>query len=390
MNLKAYAEKREALINEMDQLVDGVEAEVRAMTEEEENKFEELRAEIDRLDSTISKIKERKERDEIPEEEERGEEEMSEEMRAAEIEQNEIRAFADYVRGVVSEERSDTYMKQADNGAVIPKTIANKVIDKVKDICPIYASAEKYNVKGTLSIPYVDESNTNIAMDYATEMNELESKAMQLKTVDLTGFLAGTLSVISKKLINNTDIDVVNVVVNKMAEAVALFLEKECLAGTSAKIAGLSGVTQSVTSAAAGAISADDLISLKDSIKSAYQPGAYFIMHPTTLTMLRKLKDNNGRYLLNDDITSAFGNTLLGKDVYVSDQMPEVATAAGKPVIFYGNYSAGLAVKVVEDFSIEVLREKFATMHALGIVGWMELDAKIQNAQAITKFVMHA
>lgn len=390
MNLKAYAEKREALINEMDQLVDGVEAEVRAMTEEEENKFEELRAEIDRLDSTISKIKERKERDEIPEEEERGEEEMSEEMRAAEIEQNEIRAFADYVRGVVSEERSDTYMKQADNGAVIPKTIANKVIDKVKDICPIYASAEKYNVKGTLSIPYVDESNTNIAMDYATEMNELESKAMQLKTVDLTGFLAGTLSVISKKLINNTDIDVVNVVVNKMAEAVALFLEKECLAGTSTKIAGLSGVTQSVTSAAAGAISADDLISLKDSIKSAYQTGAYFIMHPTTLTMLRKLKDNNGRYLLNDDITSAFGNTLLGKDVYVSDQMPEVATAAGKPVIFYGNYSAGLAVKVVEDFSIEVLREKFATMHALGIVGWMELDAKIQNAQAITKFVMHA
>lgn len=390
MNLKAYAEKREALINEMNQLVDGVEAEVRAMTEEEENKFEELRAEINSLDSTINRIKEHKAKHEIPEEEERGEEEMSEEMRAAEIEQNEIRAFADYVRGVVSEERSDTYMKQADNGAVIPKTIANKVIDKVKDICPIYASAEKYNVKGTLSIPYVDEANTNISMGYATEMNELESKAMQLKTVDLTGFLAGTLSVISKKLINNTDIDVVNVVVNKMAEAVALFLEKECLAGTSTKIAGLSGVTQSVTSTAAGAISADDLINLKDSIKSAYQQGAYFIMHPSTLTMLRKLKDNNGRYLLNDDITSAFGNTLLGKDVYVSDQMPEVATAAGKPVIFYGNYTAGLAVKVVEDFSLEVLREKFATMYALGIVGWMELDAKIQNAQAITKFVMHS
>ena len=61
--------------------------------------------------------------------------------------------------------------------------------------------------------------------------------------------------------------------------------------------------------------------------------------------------------------------------------------AAGKTVIFYGDMS-GLATKVSEDVSVEVLREKYATQHAIGVVAWMEIDAKVENAQKISKLVM--
>ena len=67
--------------------------------------------------------------------------------------------------------------------------------------------------------------------------------------------------------------------------------------------------------------------------------------------------------------------------------MPKMA--AGKTAIIYGDLS-GLAVKVSENMNIEVLREKFATQHAIGVVGWLEMDAKIENEQKIAVLKMKA
>jgi HK97 family phage major capsid protein len=62
---------------------------------------------------------------------------------------------------------------------------------------------------------------------------------------------------------------------------------------------------------------------------------------------------------------------------------------AGETAIFYGDMS-GLAIKLAEEINIEVLREKFATQHAIGVVGWIEIDSKVENAQKIAKLVMAA
>jgi HK97 family phage major capsid protein len=110
-------------------------------------------------------------------------------------------------------------------------------------------------------------------------------------------------------------------------------------------------------------------------------------MSPATRTALRTLKSNTGYYLLNDDISTPFGSSLLGKPVYVSDNMPDMA--AGKTAIYYGDMR-GLATKFSEEMTIEVLREKYATQHAVGVVGWLEFDSKVEDAQKIAKLVMKA
>jgi HK97 family phage major capsid protein len=106
-------------------------------------------------------------------------------------------------------------------------------------------------------------------------------------------------------------------------------------------------------------------------------------MNEATRTAIRKLKSETGSYLLNEvyDIASPFKSTLLGKPVYVSDNMPEAE--AGRIAVYYGDMS-GLATKFSEDINIEVLREKYATQHAYGIVGWLEFDSKIENPQKIS------
>ena len=107
-------------------------------------------------------------------------------------------------------------------------------------------------------------------------------------------------------------------------------------------------------------------------------------MSSKTRTALRKLKDSEGRYLLNDDISSPFGTTLLGKPVYVSDNMPDIG--AGNTAIYYGNMK-GLATKFNEEINVQVLREKFADEHAVGVIGWFEFDSKVQDEQQIAKLV---
>jgi HK97 family phage major capsid protein len=155
---------------------------------------------------------------------------------------------------------------------------------------------------------------------------------------------------------------------------------------TTNKVKGLkAGVTLSVTAGAQNAITADEVIKLHDKIIDDYQQGAIFIMSSATRTALRTLKANTGEYLLNDDISSPFGTKILGKDVYVSDNMPDIA--AGATVIYYGDMT-GLATKFSEQMEIEVLREKYATQHAIGVVGWIEFDAKVEDAQKIAKLVM--
>ncbi|RDU22765.1 phage major capsid protein [Anaerosacchariphilus polymeriproducens] len=380
MNLKELIEKKNEKIETMQGILSKMETEERAeMTAEEKESFDKIETEIRALEETISRVEKAKSLDIQKAQKDEG---ANQTENRSDMEE---RAFADYIRGVVTEERADVNLTVGDNGAVIPSSIANKIIKKVYDICPIYQLATRYNVGGTLNIPYYDESTQSITMAYATEFAELESTSGKFASIELKGFLAGVLSKISKSLINNSQFDVVNFTIAAMAESISKWIEKELLIGTTNKVAGLSTVTQIKTAASASAVTADELIDLQELVPDVYQAGSIFIMNKATRTAIRKLKDADGNYLLNRDVSAKWGYTLLGKDVYTSDNMPTMATT--NTAIYYGDMS-GLAVKLSEDVSIEVLREKFATQHAIGVVGYIEIDSKVENAQKIAKLVM--
>ena len=169
--------------------------------------------------------------------------------------------------------------------------------------------------------------------------------------------------------------------------AAATFIDAEILAPSDPtnKISGLSNVEQIVYAGSISAITADVLIRLKNKLKSAFQNGAYWVMHPDTLTAVQLLKDGNQRYIFNDEIQNGFSGTILGKPVYTSDQCPTIDE--DNNAIFYINPKQALATKTVEE-SIAILREKYATQHAIGVVEWLELDAKIQNQQAVAALKM--
>lgn len=376
-DLKSLEEQRNEAIQAMKDMTSTVETEQRAFTEEETTRFDELEKKVRDLDASIERMERARDLSLKTL--------SSKKHTQLTVEEVEERAFENYIRGVV-EERAEANLTKGDNGAVIPQTIANKIIKRVHEISPLYSLATKYNVKGTLEIPYYPADSNDIAMAYASEFVELESHSGKFGAIELSGFLAGALTKISKSLINNSQFNIVAFVVNEMAETIRRWLEGELLHGTEGKVDGMiKGITQKVDTAAATAITADELIDLQDAIPDAYQGQACWIMNRATRTAIRKLKDNEGRYILNQDATTKWGYVLFGKPVLVSENMEGME--AGKTAIVYGDMS-GLAVKLSEAMEIQILREKFATQHAVGVVAWMEFDAKVENAQKLAKLVM--
>lgn len=380
---KELVEKKNDYITRAEEVLNTAKAEKRELTDAEAQELAEIRDNVRRIMKTLelqgefSKMEgDTMEKEALPKNETRAE--VNE--RALEEE----KAFADYIRGVVNERANNLTPASNSAGVTIPTTIANRIIKKVYDICPILEKSTKYNVKGTLEIPYYDVDTTTITVAWATEFQELDSNVGKFTNIQLTGYLAGALTLISRSLINNSQFDLVSFVVDQMAYSIRRFIENTLLNG-SGSVTGLSTLTNVLTAGSATAITSDEVIKLKDKVKDAFQNNAIWIMSPATRTALRLLKDEVGRYLLQDDITSPFGTVLLGKPVYVTDNMPDMS--AGQTAIYYGDMS-GLATKFSEDMNIQVLREKYATQHAIGVVGWLEFDSKVEDAQKMAKLVM--
>ena len=359
MNEKALIELRNAKVSEMRNVVAKAKAEGRALTDEEKTTFNNLEKEIKNIDETIE-INNKVAANYLQKAPEpgaptKGEQAIEDEAEAKKkLYAKERKEFANTLRRFVN--ATDTPTTKTDATVMIPTTVWDHIITKVEDICPIYQWSDKFDLKGNFVIP-VDNDEGNLAVDWAEEFDELVSGNVRLASIELKGYLAGVLAKISKSLINNTNFDIVGFVEAKIARKIAKFIEKQLLYGTEGKATGLSTIAADMTieTAAANAI--------------------------------RELKDREGDYMLNRDFTTKWGYTLLGKEVYTSKQMKEIA--AGNVVIYYGDFS-GLATKTVEAGQIQPLYEKFATQHALGLVAYIEFDAKIADKEKIAQLKMKA
>jgi len=365
----------------MEGLVNKATEEVRAFDEAENTRIAEIKKEIADIDATIKTIDEARElaKEEIKEVEEKREEvkedgPVQKEIKEVTVEEQrsleDEKVFVEMINGKRA-------LDITNNGAIIPETIANRIIEKVKELSPIVSMATVFNEGGNLKFPVYDET-TAIEAAYVDDMEELTEQTGKFTTVSLQNYIVGSLAKISKSLANRTNIDVASFAINKVAQSLADFLEKELIVGAT-KMHGLTtcAAGQTITGATAGKITADELIDLQLSVPQVYQAKACWIMNKADFGIIRKLKDGDGNYLMTKDYVAGFGYSLLGKTVYISENADAV---------YYGDMS-GLYIKFAQTVEVQVLLEKYATQHAIGVVGYLEADSAIIEPQKIVKYV---
>lgn len=391
MSIRELMQKRDALVMKMNDIVKAADEETRSLTTEEGESFDALEKELAELDKTI----EAKRALENIEVRTADDDEEPETESDATTEESEERAFADFLRSGEISTRTAHSMTYGDNGAVIPQSIANKIIQKITEISPIYQDANHYNVKGKISIPIYDSSTDDITVGFVDEFTTGDSHVGSFTSISLQGHLIRAIADISRSLINNSNFDIVGFVVNRMALKFAQFIEDKILNGytttsggqTTVVVYGLTrcAADMKVTAASTSAVTADELITLQEKIPDRYKGGAYFIMNGATRTAIRKLKDGQGNLLLNPDATARWGYRLLGSDVYVSENMPSMEADA--VAIYYVN-PTGVAVQMSEDIEVDVLNELKAQQHAREVIGFAAFDANVEDVQKVACIVM--
>ncbi len=368
MILKKLMEERAELEREMNSILESAKKEERAMTDEEMTAFDAAEKKISDIDKTVQ-AEERARKIAKPEQKR---EEMVEDEEALEN-----RAFANFVRGIALENRAgEIQLTQGINGKIVPVRIANRIIEAVRDMVPFLQLGDVVSTNGTYSVPVYGEDATNfVNADYVDEGEALVDNVGKFTTIDLTGYVVGALALVSNKLVNNTDVDIVNFIIKRVAQAIAEKLEKEFVLGTEGKIEGITEQTAAVTAASETAVTYDELVELKHSVKQAFRPNCRWVMSPTTYTAICKLKDERGLPYFNES-----ENKILGIEVYESDSMPEMEASA-KAIVFAD--LSGYTIKSPKGIEVSILRERFAERNMLGIMGYAEYDGKVTDTKKI-------
>lgn len=151
-----------------------------------------------------------------------------------------------------------------------------------------------------------------------------------------------------------------------VASEVAYDLGEEFGRAEGAAFVGGSGVGQpsgiltaaltQVHSGAAGAITADNIMSLFYSLPSPYAARASWLMNRTTIGVVRSFKTTIGSYIWQDGLAAGDPPTLLGRPVVETPDMPDIG--AGTVPIVFGDVFSGY--RVADRVSLALLRDPYS------------------------------
>ena len=342
--LEEHLAKRSELKEEAEQLERALDE---VSTDEEmkdvEESADELTKQLDEVNAEIKALEEEKQKleDELAaiEEDEQPQEETNEAERGAQktvskrekIKNNEEMTYQERAKKAINgyvrkQERAVTGFKTTDGEVLIPEEILQAYKKPIEQVdLKQYVKKVKVNSKsGKMPIIKRSEGVMNTVAELA-ENPELAKPTFEDVAYDIDTY-RGYIPV-SQEVIDDADYDVTGLV----AEAI----NDQTLNTTNKAIATVvKGLTaKSVT----GVDGLKDLIN-KD-IKKVYNVKLY--ISSSLYATLDKLKDKNGRYLLQDSITAASGKMLLGKEVVVLDD--DVIAASGEMKGFVGDLDAAVA-----------------------------------------------
>lgn len=236
-------------------------------------------------------------------------------------------------------------------------------------------------------------STADSAATITTEGQQISESEPTLSSVALGAYKYGVMTYVTRELAEDATFDLIGHLAFETARAIGNGFGTHTVSGTGSGQprgvlldAGI-GVT-GTTGTGTGEFTADDIIDLYHSVASPYarSAGAGWLASNKTLGAIRKLKDNYGRYLFDVNVPAGTGasGTLLGRPVFVSAAMPDVAVSA-KSVAF-GDFSRyvvrqvnGVRFERSDDFKFDSDTVSFRAV--------ARLDGALVDTEAVKVFV---
>ena len=181
----------------------------------------------------------------------------------------------------------------------------------------------------------------------------------------------------SDELIEDSDIfDVVSLIIQLFAEEIGREEEKVIWTGNGTTQPEGIDASNAVATVSTGVQTFDAIINLYYSLPRQYRQNAAFFANDNTAKSLSKLKDSQGRYLLDNSVRDGEGDTIKGKRLVISNWVPDgkIYFMDGKRLYFLGERKR-MTVKVSQETETAFVHDQTAIRVVSRIAGAVVLPA---------------
>lgn len=263
-------------------------------------------------------------------------------------------------------------------GAAVPTITQNKIVEKVKQYCPLLDKIDLLRVPGGVTVPA--EGTTTDAKTHA-EGATITADADTVVSVVLSGYEVTKLVTISKS-VEKMSIDafeswLVNKISRKIAEKIGYLI---VYGSGSSEAQGINKITwgadNSVTVARTASLTAANVQALVALLNGGYDSGAEWLMSKTTFfTDFHPLMNNSKDNIVTEQNGSY---RVMGYPISFDDRI--TAHEA-----FLGNIYRGYVGNMPEDITVT---SQFVTReNAYDFLGCAMFDGKVQATEAFVKLV---
>lgn len=392
INLKAMLEKRNALVQEMSEVADKVEAETRAFDESELSRISEIKSEVADLDASIKQIKEVRSLADADVETIGGETKMEKEI----TKEVELRGMEQFLRRREGEELRDIAYSNSENTTannanplgefLVPTQIHNEIVELLGETSPVFEAARKFtSVTGNLKIAREDGNFDEGFIGETVDANKLQPK---LKAVTLNQKRVGAAIQLTQQLINDSGVDIVSYAQGRLARSVAKTIERGILVGPKdgenedEAFRPVIGDKNVLALDIAKAIDVPDLLNIYGTLNPGYLEGSMWVMSRPMFNKVMQLKDGDGTFLIFRGLVDGKpGYSLFGCPVHVSD----VLTGKNADKIVFGNFQAGYGMLIKKGMNLINVTQDTTQALAGGQLSILDtyMDGEVYNPNAL-------
>jgi len=275
----------------------------------------------------------------------------------------------DALRGVELEGKAMSTAIAADGGYLVDPQTAETIASVLRSTASIRQVANVVNVEATSFDVLID--TTELGAGWSSETGaQAETATPSIERITIPLHELSALPKASQRLLDDAAFDMEGWLAGRIADRFARAEAAAFVSGDGAdKPTGFLthpavdndiwtwGNLGYVPSGAAGDFAgADAIVDLVYALGAQYRANASFVMNSKTAGAVRKLKDNDGRFLWSDGLAAGEPARLMGYPVLIAEDMPDIA--AGADAIAFGDFRAGYTIAERPD--LRVLRDPFS------------------------------
>ncbi|MBB4126226.1 HK97 family phage major capsid protein [Xanthomonas translucens] len=409
-NLNAERERRNTLAKETRNLLDASTGNGNSWTEDDQKKYDDNVAEIERIDAAIERHQrvmdltaERHMRaagvreHDAPQGDSRGQ-----------AKSQEMKLFDRWARGGDSALSAEDWkqvnaamsgnpaLNPEQGGYTVPTTLASQILDALKAYGGMRQVSDIIRTAGGEPMQYPTSDGTSEEGEIVAENQPATDADISFGTKGLPVYkYSSKVVTVPWELLQDSTSDISGFIERRLQTRLGRITNRHYTVGTGtgqpmgAATAAVVGKIGAV--AAIPAITYDDLIDLEHSVDPAYRLAARWMFHDDMLKLVRKVKDQQGRPIFvpgyEQGNPGGAPDRLLNRDIQINQHV--ASPAAGAKSILFGDFSY---YKIRDVMAITMFRfndSAYVKKGQIGFMAWMRTGGNLIDVGGALKAFQH-